>query len=166
MNDGLFYLSFHPHTQGRNVLIEQSWGNPKITKDGVTVAKAVELSEKTQNIGAKLVQEIAVKTNEEAGDGTTAATVLARAIAAEGLDKVLRAGANPIEIRKGAMMAVDAVVEYLRAISKDVTTPEEICQVATISANGDPAIGEMISTAMKKVGASGVITVKVCLFFS
>ncbi|KFM69423.1 heat shock protein, mitochondrial, partial [Stegodyphus mimosarum] len=145
--------------KGRNVIIEQSWGSPKITKDGVTVAKAIELKDKFQNIGAKLVQDVANNTNEEAGDGTTTATVLARAIAKEGFEKISK-GANPIEFRKGVMLAVEKVVEELKKNSKPVTTPEEIAQVATISANGDKEIGELISSAMKKVGNDGVITVK------
>jgi len=145
--------------KGRNVIIEQSWGSPKITKDGVTVAKAIELKDKFQNIGAKLVQDVANNTNEEAGDGTTTATVLARAIAKEGFEKITK-GANPIEVRKGVMNAVDAVVAHLKKISKTISTPEEIKQVATISANGDSSVGDLISEAMKKVGRDGVITVK------
>jgi chaperonin GroEL len=145
--------------KGRNVIIEQSWGGPKITKDGVTVAKAVELKDKWQNIGAKLVQDVANKTNEEAGDGTTCATVLAHAIAREGFDTISK-GANPIEIRRGVMLAVETIVDHLKKMSKPVTTPEEIAQVATISANGDRVIGDLISKAMKKVGKDGVITVK------
>merc|ERR1712142_1462748 len=137
--------------KGRNVIIEQSWGSPKITKDGVTVAKAVELKDKFQNIGAKLVQDVANNTNEEAGDGTTTATVLARSIAKEGFERISR-GANPVEIRRGVMAAVDAVTEQLKEMSRPVTTPEEIAQVATISANGDGEIGDLISSAMKKVG--------------
>lgn len=139
--------------------MEQSWGSPKITKDGVTVAKGIELKDKFQNIGAKLVQDVANNTNEEAGDGTTTATVLARAIAKEGFEKISK-GANPIEIRRGVILAVDAVKENLKKLSKPVTSPEEIAQVATISANGDSAIGNLISEAMKKVGKDGVITVK------
>ncbi|VDO95617.1 unnamed protein product [Soboliphyme baturini] len=145
--------------KGRNVIIEQSWGSPKITKDGVTVAKAIELKDKYNNAGARLVQDVANRTNEEAGDGTTAATVLARSIAREGFDSISK-GANPLEIRRGVMMAVDKVLAHLKKISKNVTTPEEIAQVATISANGDKAIGSLISEAMKKVGKEGVITVK------
>merc|ERR1719232_917926 len=145
--------------KGRNVIIESSWGAPKITKDGVTVAKAVELKDKFQNIGAKLVQDVANNTNEKAGDGTTTATVLARAIAKAGFDRVTH-GANPVEIRRGLMAAVDAVCEHLTSMSKSVTTPEEILQVATISANGDTVVGNLISDAMKKVGREGVITVK------
>lgn len=145
--------------KGRNVILEQSWGSPKITKDGVTVAKGIELKCKFQNLGAKLVQDVANNTNEEAGDGTTTATVLARAIAKEGFERINK-GANPIEIRKGVMLAVDAVVAALKKQSKNVTTPEEIAQVATISANGDVSVGNLISDAMKKVGKHGVITVK------
>ncbi|KAI8792525.1 heat shock protein 60 (HSP60) [Biomphalaria glabrata] len=145
--------------KGRNVILEQSWGSPKITKDGVTVAKGIDLKDKFQNIGAKLVQDVANNTNEEAGDGTTSATVLARSIAKEGFERISR-GANPVEIRRGVMLAVDAVVEHLKKMSRQVTTPEEIAQVATISANGDKSIGELISSAMKKVGRDGVITVK------
>lgn len=117
--------------QGRNVILEQSWGSPKITKDGVTVAKGIELKDKFQNIGAKLVQDVANNTNESAGDGTTAATVLARSIAKEGFEKISK-GANPIEIRRGVMMAVDSVIADLKKMSKPVTTPEEIAQVCQI----------------------------------
>uniref|UniRef100_T1JNA6 Heat shock protein 60 n=1 Tax=Strigamia maritima TaxID=126957 RepID=T1JNA6_STRMM len=145
--------------KGRNVILEQSWGSPKITKDGVTVAKGIELKDKFQNIGARLVQDVANNTNEAAGDGTTTATVLARAIAKEGFDKISK-GANPIEIRRGVMIAVDEVVEELKKMSKPVTTPEEIAQVAMISANGDKKIGDLIADAMKRVGRDGVITVK------
>jgi len=145
--------------KGRNVILEQSWGSPKITKDGVTVAKGIELKDKFQNIGAKLVQDVANNTNEEAGDGTTTATVLARAIAKEGFEKISK-GANPVEIRRGVILAVDAVKENLKKLSRPVTSPEEIAQVATISANGDHAVGSLISEAMKKVGKDGVITVK------
>jgi len=145
--------------KGRNVIIEQSWGSPKITKDGVTVAKAIDLKDKFENLGAKLVQDVANKTNDEAGDGTTCATVLARAIAKEGFENISR-GANPVEVRKGILKAVEVVVAELKAMSKQVTTPEEIAQVATISANGDSNIGKLISDAMKKVGNKGVITVK------
>uniref|UniRef100_S4RBJ3 60 kDa heat shock protein, mitochondrial n=1 Tax=Petromyzon marinus TaxID=7757 RepID=S4RBJ3_PETMA len=146
--------------KGRTVIIEQSWGSPKVTKDGVTVAKAIELKDRFKNIGAKLVQDVANNTNEEAGDGTTTATVLARAIAKDGFEKISK-GANPVEIRREeSMLAVEAVVAELKKLSKPVTTPEEIAQVATISANGDKEIGNLISDAMKKVGRKGVITVK------
>lgn len=145
--------------KGRNVIIEQSWGSPKITKDGVTVAKAVELKDKYENIGAKLVQDVANSTNDQAGDGTTAATILARAIAKEGFDRIVK-GANPVEIRKGVLYAVDSVVAELKNLSRKVTSPEEIAQVATISANGDREVGDLISKAMERVGRDGVITVK------
>jgi len=145
--------------KGRNVIIESSYGGPKVTKDGVTVAKSVEFSNKLMNIGAKLVQDVANNTNNEAGDGTTSATIMARAIAKEAAAKTSR-GANPIAMRKGIQRAVEVVRNNLTAISRPVTTPEEIAQVATISANGDEVIGNMISDAMEKVGQSGVITVK------
>lgn len=162
------------YLQGRNVIIEQSWGSPKITKDGVTVAKAIDLKDKFQALGAKLVQDVASKTNDEAGDGTTCATVLARAIAKEGFENISR-GANPVEVRKGVMRAVECVIAQLKQLSRQVTTPAEIAQVATISANGDKTIGKLISDAMEKVvviaddqptytdfkvGNKGVITVK------
>ncbi|XP_035580771.1 60 kDa heat shock protein, mitochondrial-like [Zalophus californianus] len=145
--------------KGRTVIIEQIWGSPKVTKDGVTVAKSIDLKDKYKNIGAKLVQDVANNTNEEAGDGTTTATVLARSIAKEGFKKISK-GANPVEIRRGVMLAVDAVIVELKKQSKPMTTPEEIAQVATISANGDKEVGNIISDAMKKVGRKGVITVK------
>uniref|UniRef100_A0A9J7XQX6 60 kDa heat shock protein, mitochondrial n=1 Tax=Cyprinus carpio carpio TaxID=630221 RepID=A0A9J7XQX6_CYPCA len=145
--------------KGRTVIIEQSWGSPKVTKDGVTVAKSIDLKDKCKNIGARLVQDVANNTNEEAGDGTTTATVLARAIAKEGFDTISK-GANPVEIRRGVMLAVEVVINELKKLSKPVTTPEEIAQVATISANGDTEVGNIISNAMKKVGRKGVITVK------
>lgn len=145
--------------KGKNVLIEQSFGGPKITKDGVTVAKAIELKDKYMNMGARLVQDVANNTNEAAGDGTTTATVLARAIAKAGFEAVSK-GANPNEVRRGVMVAVDVVTEGLRNMAKQVTTTEEIAQVATISANNDRTIGDLISTAMERVGKDGVITVK------
>ncbi|XP_022818146.1 63 kDa chaperonin, mitochondrial-like [Spodoptera litura] len=145
--------------KGRNVILEQGMGPPKITKDGVTVAKGIELRDKFQNIGAKLVQNVAHKTNEEAGDGTTTATVLARAIAKEGFENISR-GANPIEIRKGVMLAVEVVKDKLKEMSVAVSTAQEIEQVATISANGDKSIGKIIAAAMNRVGKTGVITVK------
>lgn len=145
---------------GKNVLIEQSFGGPKITKDGVTVAKAIELEDKYMNMGAKLVQDVANNTNEEAGDGTTTATVLARAIAISGFDNVAK-GANPNEIRKGVLLAVEAAVKHLKELATPVSTTKDFFQVATVSANGDNKIGELISTAMDKVGGKdGVITVK------
>ncbi|KAI8137193.1 hsp60-like protein [Fennellomyces sp. T-0311] len=145
--------------KGRNVLIEQPYGSPKITKDGVTVAKSITLEDKFENLGARLVQDVASKTNEVAGDGTTTATVLARAIFTEGVKNVA-AGCNPMDLRRGAQAAVDAVVEFLKANSRVITTSEEVAQVATISANGDKHIGGMIAQAMERVGKEGVITVK------
>ncbi|KAJ2505999.1 chaperonin, partial [Coemansia sp. RSA 2049] len=136
--------------KGRNVLIEQPFGAPKITKDGVTVAKSITLEDKFENLGARLVQDVANKANEEAGDGTTTATVLARGIFSEGVKNVA-AGCNPQDLRRGVQLAVDKVVEYLKSQAKPVTTTNEIAQVATISANGDHHIGELISRAMEKV---------------
>ncbi|NXY89453.1 CH60 protein, partial [Alcedo cyanopectus] len=137
---------------GRTVIIEQSWGSPKVTKDGVTVAKAIDLKDKYKNIGARLVQDVANNTNEEAGDGTTTATVLARAIAKEGFEKISK-GANPVEIRRVAPREQKCL-----AMLSEVKG--SLFQVATISANGDQEIGTIISDAMKKVGRKGVITVK------
>ncbi|EJD50658.1 chaperonin GroL [Auricularia subglabra TFB-10046 SS5] len=145
--------------KGRNVIIEQSFGGPKITKDGVTVAKAIQLKDKFENLGARLVQDVASKTNEIAGDGTTTATVLARAIYAEGVKNVA-AGCNPMDLRRGAQKAVDKVIAFLEQNKREITTSEEIAQVATISANGDTHVGQLIATAMEKVGKEGVITVK------
>lgn len=124
----LFISQLSGSFQGRTVIIEQSWGSPKVTKDGVTVAKSIDLKDKYKNIGAKLVQDVANNTNEEAGDGTTTATVLARAIAKEGFDNISK-GANPVEIRRGVMMAVETIINELKNLSKPVTTPEEIAQV-------------------------------------
>ncbi|OAQ72900.1 heat shock protein 60, mitochondrial precursor [Pochonia chlamydosporia 170] len=145
--------------KGRNVLIESSFGSPKITKDGVTVAKAVSLKDKFENLGARLLQDVASKTNDVAGDGTTTATVLARAIFSETVKNVA-AGCNPMDLRRGIQAAVDSVVEYLHKHKRDITTSAEIAQVATISANGDHHVGQMIANAMEKVGKEGVITVK------
>ncbi|PPQ71106.1 hypothetical protein CVT26_011585 [Gymnopilus dilepis] len=145
--------------KGRNVIIEQPFGGPKITKDGVTVAKSITLKDKFENLGARLVQDVAQKTNEVAGDGTTTATVLARAIYSEGVKNVA-AGCNPMDLRRGSQAAVDRVVEFLSANTKTVTTTSEIAQVATISANGDTHVGNLIAQAMEKVGKEGVITVK------
>ncbi|KAK2677447.1 Chaperonin Cpn60/GroEL [Fusarium oxysporum f. sp. vasinfectum] len=145
--------------KGRNVLIESSFGSPKITKDGVTVARAVSLKDKFENLGAKLLQDVASKTNEVAGDGTTTATVLARAIFSETVKNVA-AGCNPMDLRRGIQAAVEAVVEFLQKNKRDITTSAEIAQVATISANGDVHIGQMIANAMEKVGKEGVITCK------
>ncbi|KIK92160.1 hypothetical protein PAXRUDRAFT_830223 [Paxillus rubicundulus Ve08.2h10] len=145
--------------KGRNVIIEQPFGGPKITKDGVTVAKSITLKDKFENLGARLVQDVAQKTNEIAGDGTTTATVLARAIYSEGVKNVA-AGCNPMDLRRGSQAAVDRVVEFLAAHTKTITTTAEIAQVATISANGDIHVGNLIAQAMEKVGKEGVITVK------
>ncbi|KAG0697841.1 chaperonin GroL [Suillus ampliporus] len=145
--------------KGRNVIIEQSFGGPKITKDGVTVAKSITLKDKFENLGARLVQDVAQKTNEIAGDGTTTATVLARAIYAEGVKNVA-AGCNPMDLRRGAQAAVQKVVQFLEANTKTITTTSEIAQVATISANGDEHVGGLIAQAMERVGKEGVITVK------
>jgi len=145
--------------KGSTVIIEKSWGSPHITKDGVSVAKAVELPDKLQNIGAKLVQDVANNTNDKAGDGTTCATVLARAIVTEGMDRIQK-GANGTDVRRGIQKAVNIIVEELKNISKPIETSDEIAQVATISANGDEEIGAIISNAMDRVGRRGVITVK------
>eukprot|EP00742_Colponemidia_sp_Colp-10_P001536 GILJ01001647.1.p1 GENE.GILJ01001647.1~~GILJ01001647.1.p1 ORF type:complete len:591 (-),score=150.34 GILJ01001647.1:310-2082(-) len=144
--------------KGRNVVLDQSFGAPKITKDGVTVAKHVEFKNRALNLGAHLVREVASKTNDVAGDGTTTATVLARAIFREGC-KSVAAGMNPMDLRRGINLAVDAVLTDLKAKAKKITTKEEIANVATISANGDKAIGELIANAMEKVGREGTITV-------
>ncbi|CAI5756065.1 unnamed protein product [Candida verbasci] len=145
--------------KGRNVLIEQQFGAPKITKDGVTVAKSITLEDKFEDLGAKLLQEVASKTNESAGDGTTSATVLGRSIFTESVKNVA-AGCNPMDLRRGSQAAVEAVIEFLQNNKKDITTSEEIAQVATISANGDKHIGDLLASAMEKVGKEGVITVK------
>merc|ERR1719399_1201524 len=140
--------------KGRNVVLDQSFGSPKITKDGVTVAKAIEFGDRKMNMGAQLVRGVASKTNDEAGDGTTTTTVLARAIYREGC-KAVAAGMNPTDVRRGVELAVRAVTEHLRSASKAISSKEEIAQVATISANGEKAIGAMISDAMEQVGEEG-----------
>jgi len=145
--------------KGRNVVIEKSFGAPRITKDGVTVAKEIELEDKFENMGAQMLREVASKTADLAGDGTTTATVLAQAIVREGA-KSVAAGANPMDLKRGIDLAVQAVVEELKAKSKKVTSNDEIAQVGTISANGDVEIGAKIAEAMKKVGNEGVITVE------
>jgi chaperonin GroEL len=145
--------------KGRNVVIEKSFGSPTITKDGVTVAKEIELENKFENMGAQMVKEVASKTSDVAGDGTTTATVLAQAIFREGA-KLVAAGNNPMEIKRGIDKAVEAVVAELKKLSKDTKDPKEIAQVGTISANGDETIGKIISEAMQKVGKEGVITVE------
>jgi len=144
--------------KGRNVMIEQAYGGPKITKDGVTVAKAIELRDKFENVGASLVKQVASATNDAAGDGTTSATVLARAILNEGC-KSVAAGMNPMDLRRGINTAVEHVLGVLKARAKMISTTEEIAQVGTISANGEREIGELIARAMEKVGKEGVITV-------
>ncbi|HLU66445.1 MAG TPA: chaperonin GroEL, partial [Kofleriaceae bacterium] len=145
--------------RGRNVVIEKSWGAPTVTKDGVTVAKEIELENKFENMGAQMVKEVASKTSDTAGDGTTTATVLAQAIFREG-SKLVAAGHNPMEIKRGIDAAVAKVVESLSKLSKPTKGHKEIAQVGTISANGDEAIGNMIADAMEKVGKEGVITVE------
>jgi len=145
--------------KGRNVVIEKSFGAPRTTKDGVTVAKEIELEDKFENMGAQMVREVASKTNDLAGDGTTTATVLAQAIVREGARSVA-AGSNPMDLKRGIDLAVNAVVGSLKEKSKKVTSNDEIAQVGTISANGDAEIGRMIAEAMQKVGNDGVITVE------
>jgi chaperonin GroEL len=145
--------------KGRNVLIEKSWGSPKISKDGVTVAKEIELEDKFENMGAQMVKEVASKTSDVAGDGTTTATILAQAIYREGI-KLLAAGGNPMSIKRGIEKAVDLVVEELKKVSKPTKDRKEIAQVGTISANNDSTIGDIIAEAMEKVGKEGVITVE------
>ena len=145
--------------KGRNVVLDKSYGAPKITKDGVSVAKEVELSDKFENMGAQLIKEVAQKTADKAGDGTTTATVLAEAIIREGT-KAVAAGMNPMDLKRGIDMAVEAVVADVKSRSKDIKTSEEIAQVGTISANGDRSIGEYLARAMEKVGNEGVITVE------
>src|SRR3974377_1379422 len=145
--------------KGRNVVLDKSFGAPRITKDGVTVAKEIELENKFENMGAPMVREVASKTSDQAGDGTTTATVLAHAIVKEGT-KGVAAGMNPMDLKRGVDLAVNAVVEHLKTNSKAVTSNEEIAQVGTISANGDSEIGRFIADAMKKVGNEGVITVE------
>src|SRR5207244_4340775 len=145
--------------KGRNVVLDKSFGAPRITKDGVTVAKEIELADKFENMGAQMVKEVAAKTSDQAGDGTTTATVLAQAIVREGA-KAVAAGMNPMDLKRGVDLAVDAVVNDLKKRSKKISTNEEIAQVGTISANGEREVGEMIAQAMQKVGNEGVITVE------
>ncbi len=145
--------------KGRNVVIEKSFGGPLITKDGVTVAKEIELENKFENMGAQMVKEVASKTNDDAGDGTTTATVLAQAIYREGV-KIVTAGHNPMSVKRGIDRAVETVTKELLSFSKPVKNPKEVAQVGTISANNDSEIGEMLSKAMEKVGKEGVITVE------
>src|SRR6266705_534829 len=145
--------------KGRNVVLDKSFGAPRITKDGVTVAKEIELEDKFENMGAQMVREVASKTSDVAGDGTTTATVLAASIVKEGA-KSVAAGMNPMDLKRGIDLAVEAIVEDLKKNSKKVTSNEEIAQVGTISANGDAEIGKFLADAMKKVGNEGVITVE------
>jgi chaperonin GroEL len=145
--------------KGRNVVIDKKFGAPTMTKDGVTVAKEIELEDSVENMGAQMVREVASKTSDVAGDGTTTATVLAQAIITEGLKNVT-AGANPMDLKRGIDHAVSQVLDYLKSISKDVSNKDEIAQVGTISANNDTSIGNLISEAMEKVGNEGVITVE------
>jgi len=145
--------------KGRNVVLEKSFGAPRITKDGVTVAKEIELEDKFENMGAQMVKEVASRTNDEAGDGTTTATVLAQAIVKEGT-KSVAAGMNPMDLKRGIDLATTKVVEAIRAAARDVTDSDEVAQVGTISANGEAEIGRQIADAMQKVGNDGVITVE------
>src|SRR5258706_6645504 len=145
--------------KGRNVVLERSFGAPTITKDGVSVAKEIELKDKFENMGAQMVKEVASKTSDVAGDGTTTATVLAQAIVVEGM-KYVAAGMNPMDLKRGIDKAVTAIVAELKKISKPTTTSKEIAQVGAISANSDENIGKIISDAMEKVGKEGVITVE------
>lgn len=144
--------------KGRNVVIEQSFGAPKVTKDGVTVAKSIEFKDRVKNLGANLVKQVANATNDVAGDGTTCATVLTQAIYSEGC-KSVAAGMNAMDLRRGISMAVDSVVTNLKSRARMISTSEEIAQVGTISANGEREIGELIAKAMERVGKEGVITV-------
>src|SRR5690242_3631217 len=145
--------------KGRNVVLDKSYGAPRITKDGVTVAKEIELSDRFENMGAQMVKEVASKTSDQAGDGTTTATVLAQAIVRGG-SKAVAAGMNPMDLKRGIDMAVEGVVKEIKKVAKKVSTNAEIAQVGTISANDDREIGEMIATAMDKVGNEGVITIE------
>lgn len=145
--------------KGRNVVLERSFGGPLVTKDGVTVAKEIELKDKFENMGAQMVREVASKTNDNAGDGTTTATVLAQAIVGEGM-KYVASGMNPMDLKRGIDKAVDAAIVELKKISKPVTTTKEVAQVGTISANADKEIGDIIAKAMEKVGKEGVITIE------
>ena len=145
--------------KGRNVILDKSFGAPRVTKDGVTVAKEIELEDKFENMGAQMVREVATKTSDQAGDGTTTATVLAHAIVKEG-GKSVAAGMNPMDLKRGIDMAVEAIVDDLKRNARKITRNDEIAQVATISANGDPEIGKFLAEAMQKVGNEGVITVE------
>merc|ERR550537_727311 len=144
--------------KGRNVVIDQSFGAPKVTKDGVSVAKAIDFEDKMTNVGANLIKQVSSKTNDVAGDGTTTATILARAIFKEGC-KGVAAGMNPMDLKRGIDAATKAVLDDLKAKAKPISSPEEIRQVATIASNGDTVIGSLISEAFEKVGKDGTITV-------
>ncbi|MCX8506185.1 MAG: chaperonin GroEL, partial [Alphaproteobacteria bacterium] len=145
--------------KGRNVVIEKSFGAPRITKDGVTVAKEIELADKFENMGAQMVREVASKTNDQADDGTTTATVLAQAIVREGV-KAVAGGLNPMDLKRGIDLAVETVINDVKSRAKKISTNAEIAQVGTISANGEKEIGDYIARAMEKVGKEGVITVE------
>ena len=145
--------------KGRNVVMDKSFGAPRITKDGVSVAKEIELKDKFENMGAQMVRDVASKTNDLAGDGTTTATVLTQAIATEGM-KSVAAGMNPMDLKRGVDLATEAVVNELQKKSKAIKTDKEVAQVGTIASNGDNEVGKMISHAMQKVGKEGVITVE------
>src|SRR5512143_1580572 len=145
--------------KGRNVVLERSFGAPTVTKDGVSVAKEIELKDKFENMGAQMVKEVASKTSDVAGDGTTTATVLAQAIVQEGM-KFVAAGMNPMDLKRGIDKAVNVVIDELKKLSKPCTTSKEIAQVGAISANADDDIGKLIADAMDKVGKEGVITVE------
>ena len=145
--------------KGRNVILQKAYGSPRITKDGVTVAREIDLADSMENMGAQLVKEVATKQNDDVGDGTTTAIVLAQVIVSEGV-KSVAAGMNPMDLKRGIDLAVDKVVAHLKTITRDVTTNEEIAQIGTISANGEEGIGKMIAEAMEKVGKGGVITIE------
>ncbi|MEQ8869079.1 MAG: chaperonin GroEL, partial [Roseovarius sp.] len=145
--------------KGRNVVLDKSFGSPRITKDGVSVAKEIELEDKFENMGAQMVKEVASRTNDEAGDGTTTATVLAQAIAKEGM-KAVAAGMNPMDLKRGIDLATAKVVEHIKNLAREVKDSSEVAQVGTVSANGESEIGQMIADAMQKVGNDGVITVE------
>ena len=144
--------------KGRNVVIDKSFGSPRTTKDGVTVAKEIELADKFENMGAQMIKEVANKTNDSAGDGTTTSTVLCQALATEGM-KAVAAGLNPMDLKRGMEAATDAIISELQKNSKIVKSDKEVQQVGTIASNGDGEVGGMISEAMQKVGKEGVITV-------
>jgi chaperonin GroEL len=147
---------------GRNVILHKSWGSPKVTKDGVTVSKEIELPEPFENMGAKMVNQVASKTSDEVGDGTTTSTVLAEAIYTEGL-KYVTAGVNPIAIQRGISKATEAVIKFIKDVSVEVKGHSDIAKVATISANNDPEVGEILAKAMDEVGREGVIEVRLRL---